>query len=304
MTSDLKLSLLKTYNEILIPEWLDKSVKKKVKNLILIGTYGQVGIALIRMCLKIGIPIKSITNTKIAFTHKLLKIYTQDKALDAMSSKNNIVIYTGPIHKLNNYEKIFDKISHLICFSSTSIFTKATNSTEDSKEVVKNLEYGEKFVLKASKKYGFTVNIVRPTMIYGYDIDNNINLIRKYIQKCHFFPVYKGGRGLRQPVHTEDLSSAILALLCQKKPQTKDYNLAGGEILSYKEMVKRIFLSCSLLPIIPNIPFMPFLIRIIKPFTNPLMNPDVALNMEKDFAFSCTKAKKDFNYNPRKFTLN
>jgi nucleoside-diphosphate-sugar epimerase len=304
MSTDQKLYLLNNYQDIIIPKWLDKNIKQKFKNLVLIGVYGQVGIAIIRMCLKVGIHVKAITNTQIDFTHKLLTIYPHDHSLKALNNRKNIVVYTGPIHKLKNYQKIFNKTSHLICFSSTSIFTKVKSQSEDSKEIVKNLEDGENFALESSQKYGFSINILRPTMIYGYGIDNNVSMIRKYIQKYRFFPVYKNGTGLRQPVHTEDLAAAVLALLCQEH-YTQDYNLAGGEVITYKKMIKKIFVSQNLLPIIPTIPLMPCLIKIVRAFTKDyFFNIDVALNMKKDFCFSCAKAEKDFNYKPRNFTLS
>ena len=58
-----------------------------------------------------------------------------------------------------------------------------------------------------------------------------------------FFSLLGQASGLRQPVHAEDLALACIQALDDPVTINKTYNLSGGETLSYREMVEKIFRS-------------------------------------------------------------
>ena len=51
--------------------------------------------------------------------------------------------------------------------------------------------------------------------------------------------------GLRQPVHAEDVAAACAAALASPVAANSSYNLSGGETLSYRNMVERVFLALN-----------------------------------------------------------
>jgi nucleoside-diphosphate-sugar epimerase len=74
-------------------------------------------------------------------------------------------------------------------------------------------------------------------------------------------------------VHADDLAKACLAVMDHSTTYEKAYNLSGGEILSYRDMIIRIFLSLKQKPILITIPLPLFrtVISLLKIKFHPLM---------------------------------
>ncbi len=54
-------------------------------------------------------------------------------------------------------------------------------------------------------------------------------------------PLVGGGPGLRQPVHAEDLAIGAIAAASSRAAVGKTYSLPGGETVTYREMIGRLF---------------------------------------------------------------
>ncbi len=78
-------------------------------------------------------------------------------------------------------------------------------------------------------------------MIYGAGRDVNITPLSRLIRRFGFMPLVGGANGLRQPVHAEDLAIAAIAAAASPAAANKFYSLPGGETLTYREMIGRIF---------------------------------------------------------------
>lgn len=298
--------LLKNYEKYHQSLWV-KPKSNKIDEIIVFGPYGQVGVAVIRFALSLGIKVCAVINRRsVSFSHKLFRQVNKKELKKIFSVANRKVVFTGPINKVKEYSEILKNTSHIICFSSTSKFTKSSSSSRFYKSLVKDFVEGEKYIEESSKTYGFKFNIIRPTLIYGFGIDSNISSIIRFIKKYKVFPIYKNGCGLRQPVHVEDLANSVLSLLHNgKKSYNKAYDLSGGETLSYYSMVERIFEVLDRHPIIIGTRFLPILMYIGgKLVGSKIVHREVALNMQKDFTFSHKDATKDFGYNPRGFLDN
>lgn len=85
--------------------------------------------------------------------------------------------------------------------------------------------------------------ILRPTLIYGRGRDRNITVIARFIRRFGFFPVLGRATGLRQPVHAEDVALACHRALEAPAATNRAYNISGGETVTYREMVRRVFLA-------------------------------------------------------------
>src|SRR5450755_1937453 len=83
--------------------------------------------------------------------------------------------------------------------------------------------------------------ILRPTLIYAEGRDTNITPLSRLIRRFGFMPLVGGAPGLRQPVHAEDLAIGAIAAASSPAAANKFYSLPGGETLSYREMIGRIF---------------------------------------------------------------
>ena len=148
--------------------------------------------------------------------------------------------------------------------------------------------------------------ILRPTLIYGYGHDKNITEIARFIRRFGFFPLLGSAKGLRQPIHVEDVASACCAALDTLNLTNRSYNLTGAETLPYREMVKRVFEALNHPPRMLAIPLWLFQIAArglswlprYRSWTSAM-----AERMNQDLTFDCSDAKQDLNFSPRSFKL-
>ncbi len=115
--------------------------------------------------------------------------------------------------------------------------------------------------------------------------------------------VYPLATGKRQPVHVDDLAIAVLQAIPNENSYNKSYNLSGGEIIEYYEMLERLFAASGKKPRIINSTLLPYILSIAgKIFRKKHLNAEVAIRMNEDLVFFHEDAKTDFGYNPRKFS--
>jgi len=130
-------------------------------------------------------------------------------------------------------------VKRIVAFGSTSRYTKAASASPAERSVAQRLAQAEAFLMKEATFAEWT--LLRPTLIYGAGRDQNVSDIARFILRFGFFPVAGPARGLRQPVHADDLAVACLALIDNAATAGRLLDLGGGEALTYHEMVRRIF---------------------------------------------------------------
>jgi nucleoside-diphosphate-sugar epimerase len=222
------------------------------------------------------------------------------------------VIFCTPVWLGN--ERLFQHLKslgmrRLVAFSSTSLFTKETSGNEAERGVVRQLLDGEKSTIDFCRGNGVAWTILRPTLIYDEGQDENVSRIASTIRKLGFFPVCPPASGLRQPVHARDLAVAALKALRSKPAEGHAYNLAGGESLTYRAMVARIFDAMGRRPAIVALPegawrLMFGVLRGIQPHRDLKQNLDMVLRMNRDLWFDSAQATRDFGYTPEPFKPN
>ncbi len=197
-------------------------------------------------------------------------------------------------------------MQRLVAFSSTSLFTKETSGNEAERDVVRQLLDGEKSTIDFCEGAGVAWTILRPTLIYDEGQDENISRIYSTIRKLGFFPVCPPASGLRQPVHARDLAMAALQALRSEAAQGQAYNLSGGESLTYRAMVARIFEAMGRRPAIVAVPeslwrFVFGVLKTLQPHRDLKQNLDMVLRMNRDLWFDHAPATRDFGYSPEVF---
>jgi nucleoside-diphosphate-sugar epimerase len=196
-------------------------------------------------------------------------------------------------------------VGRVITFSSTSVFTKADSTDPIDIKSVHDVKTRERAFADACTRLGIDWTILRPTLIYGGKFgDRTVDDIVRVIRLLGFFPVFGNGIGLRQPVHAGDLAAACIQVCDNKRAFNRGYNLGGGEILSYREMVTKIFAALDRQPRILRVPFAAFdvaarIVRLHPRYKH--IRSSMAERMEKDMTFSNAEAIADFGYSPRRF---
>ena len=220
----------------------------------------------------------------------------------------NFWISLAPIAVLSEYFAMLlaHGVRHIVAVSSTSKFTKRESQDQEEKEMAKNLAEGEERLIVWAKKERLTFTILRPTLVYGFGQDKNISIIASFIRRFYFFPVFGAACGLRQPVHAQDIASCCVTALTSEAAINKSYNLSGGETISYREMVSRIFAALDEKARFVLVPLWLFRIallflKILPPFRK--WSVAMAQRMNQDLVFSYEEARRDLGFEPRSFRL-
>ena len=194
------------------------------------------------------------------------------------------------------------ELKRVIAFSSTSVITKFDSEVKAEREMLRDLAAAEQDIVRTCEASRVDWTILRPTLIYAEGRDINITPLSRLIRRFRFMPLVGGAKGLRQPVHAEDLAIGALAAAASSAAANKFYALPGGETLSYKEMIGRIFDGMKL----PRrtIPVPALLWRAAFVAAKPLFpgaNVAMGLRMNKDMTFDATPAITDFGWSARDF---
>lgn len=192
----------------------------------------------------------------------------------------------------------------VIGFGTTSLFTKASSALEEERQLVEGLRDAESRIARLGETLGIHWTVFRPTLVYHLGRDKNVTTISLFLKKFGFFPLVDGSRGKRQPVHAEDLARATLTVIGEPKAFCKAYNLSGGEILSYREMVERIARTLEVNVRLVDIP-LPLLKTIILMVSHlprfRHLNTEMATRISADMCFDNGDAVRDFGFTPRTF---
>lgn len=193
-------------------------------------------------------------------------------------------------------------LKRVLVFSSTSVITKIDSEIVSERQTLKKLADAEGEIATLCGQNNIDWTILRPTLIYAEGRDRNITPLSKLIRRFGFMPLVGGGPGLRQPVHAEDLAIGAISAASSHAAANKFYSLPGGETLTYREMVGRIFDGLQLPRRTISIP--PFLWKAAFVVAKPLFpgaNAAMGTRMMKDMAFDSTPAADDFGWKPRMF---
>lgn len=217
-------------------------------------------------------------------------------------------ISAAPIWTLPGHFSLLDAqgARRIVALSSTSRFTKTESPDVGEQDVAHLLVKAEAELQSWAEERGVEWVILRPTLIYGLGRDKNITEIARFIRRFYFFPVIGKARGLRQPIHVADVVEACTAALMAASVSDRDYNISGGEVLSYCEMVTRVFSAMGRTPRLVPVPLWAFrfalaILRLAPRYRN--WSVSMAERMNHDLVFDHNDAAHDFDFKPRPFIL-
>ncbi len=85
-----------------------------------------------------------------------------------------------------------------------------------------------------------TATILRPSVVFGAE-DKFFNMFATMAKYAPVLPLIGGGKTRFQPVFVGDVADAVQAALAQPASQGRVYELGGPEVLSFKELMERMF---------------------------------------------------------------
>lgn len=276
-----------------------------------LGANSMVGACLLEILRNTG---RSIT----AFTRKAV-VYSGDMVewrclpppqAPVMPSAQSIPLWIclAPIWVLPDYFSWLETqgVRRIVVLSSTSRFTKNTSSDFAEQVIASRIADAEARVQAWAENRGVEWVILRSTLIYGLGRDKNITEIARFVRRFGFFPLLGRAGGLRQPVHAVDVADVCLAAMQKASATNRAYNVSGGEVLSYHDMVVRIFSALSRRPHLLIVPLWLFRMGLTALRCLPCYKKwsiGMAQRMNCDLIFDNSEAARDLDFKPRAFFL-
>ena len=270
-----------------------------------LGASSLVGECLLPMLCKAGCQVEAFSRRAAGSG---LRVEWRQLPFTELAAEISYWICVAPIWVLPDYFALIETSGarRVVVLSSTSLFTKVGSDDTAEQTTAAKLIDGEARVRAWAESRGIDCVILRPTLIYGAGRDKNISEIARFICRFSFFPVLGRAQGLRQPIHAEDVAAACVSALKVPDAANRAYNISGGETLSYREMVTRIFKSLGRRPRVLTVPLWAFrlavtLLRRLPRYQQ--WSAAMAERMNRDLVFDHADAARDLGFKPRGFAL-
>ena len=155
------------------------------------------------------------------------------------------------------------------------------------------------------RQSGLAWTIVRPTMIYGSELDRNVHRLLRFLDRSPFFPIFGPGTNLWQPVYHEDCARGVFEALERPASVRRSYDLPGAEPLTYLDLVKTAAAALGRSPRIVRLPIEPVrrALAAAERLRLPLpVDSGQVRRLRDDKAYPYERARIDLDYAPRPFS--
>ncbi len=226
------------------------------QTVMIFGGTGFLGSYVVSELARAGFRLNIITRDVIAASH-----------LKTQGDVGQINLQYGDINKVETYEKLltqtdivvnmvgvlfekgrqnFDNLHHKAPAKLAELASKngvkkfvhisalGVDKATTSKYAKSKLQ-GENAILQAFPN----ATILRPSVIFGVE-DNFYNQFAKMINWFHAAPLIAGGKTKFQPTYVVDVAKAIVKTCVDDVTSGKIYELGGGEIISFKQILQFI----------------------------------------------------------------
>ncbi len=139
-------------------------------------------------------------------------------------------------------------IRSLVAIGSTSLFSKAESDDPKDRATARKLARAEAALAAWAAREGVAWTVLRPTLVYDGFGDRNIARMIRLARRARVLPIARPSSGLRRPIHVEDVAEAILGAIDNPRAANRAFDIAGGEVLTYRAMAERVFRSQGLVP--------------------------------------------------------
>lgn len=210
------------------------------------------------------------------------------------------IISFGPLQGLADWlaQATLADAPRVIATSSMSAETKRDSSVPAERNLARQLRDGEAALAAACERHGCAWTVLRPTLVYGAGLDKSLTPIARRAMRLRLFPL-PAGRGLRQPVHADDIAQAVLAALECPAAAGRIVPIGGGERLRAGEMFARVRRSLpgATLPL----PLPAWLLRLGQRALPPLRGP--LSRLDSDLVADNGELERLLGVRPRPFRL-
>ena len=151
---------------------------------------------------------------------------------------------------------------------------------------------------------GLRWTVVRPSMIYGTELDHNMHKLLRFLDRFPIFPLFGDGENLWQPVYYEDVAQGMYAALTKPRTEGEIYDLPGERPLPFIELVRTAAGALNKKARIIHIPAEPVRrgLLVTERLRVPLpVKSEQVLRLREDKSYPYEKAREELGYAPRAF---
>jgi nucleoside-diphosphate-sugar epimerase len=150
------------------------------------------------------------------------------------------ILSLGPLDAFADWvERVQPGVARIVALSSTGRMDKRDSPDPHERELADRLERSEQRLFDFGRRHGVAVTVLRPTLLYGSGRELGLMPLVERARRWHWLPWPASARGLRQPVHVQDVARAVSACLDAPASHGAGFDLPGGEALPYDAMVER-----------------------------------------------------------------
>jgi nucleoside-diphosphate-sugar epimerase len=214
------------------------------------------------------------------------------------------LLSAGPLSLALDYARAMPAARALAVTSSSSVLSKADSPDPEERAMIEGLRQAEEGLRMLARERRIPLVILRPTLVYGCGLDENLTRLAAFVRRFGFLPVSRRAGGLRQPVHADDVARALVASLEPRERRELVTPLCGGDTVDYRNMVRRIFTALDRSPRLLALP--PFLLIAALRIASALrltgdFNPEMIRRQAVDLVFDDSEARRELGVRPRRF---
>ena len=209
--------------------------------ILVVGGSSQIGHFLLPRLRNAGVPVLALSRVARPAQDGVewLRGALPD-AVPALPALSAIVSF-GPLQALADWlaQVAPGSVPRVIATSSMSAESKRDSAVPAEREIARQLRAGETALATVCERHGCAWTVLRPTLVYGTGLDKSLSPIARRALHTRLFPI-PTGRGLRQPVHADDIALAVVAALDCPAAAGRILPIGGGERLPYPQMFARV----------------------------------------------------------------
>jgi nucleoside-diphosphate-sugar epimerase len=275
-----------------------------MREALVFGASGQIGAPLLARLQSAGWRVFAVSRDAHAQAPGVQWLRGDLVHVDGLPGSVDVIFSCGPLDNFATwYAASTIAASRVIAFGSTSIEVKSGSSDLAERDVASRLAQGERALFSAAAARGSHATLLRPTLVYGAGRDRTLTRVAAIAQRWGCCVLPRNARGLRQPVHVDDLALAAMLACDAVATFGQGYALPGGEAVPYRDMIARVLAVLRPRPALVEVPSLLFSAALkgarMLGFSG--FGDAAVARLRSDLVFDATSAQRDFGYAPRLF---
>lgn len=209
---------------------------------LVFGASSQIGVFLLRRLVARGDEVLAVSRKNHASGGGITWLHGDlTTSLPDLPRTPSLVVSFGPLDHFARWlaHAPLAAGAFVVATSSMSAESKVDSPVLAEQELARRLQAGEQQLARACEQRGLPWTILRPTIVYGAGLDKSLTPMARRAVRLRVFP-WPQGRGMRQPVHADDIAQAALAAADSGACAGRIVPIGGGERLTAGQMFDRV----------------------------------------------------------------